>query len=78
MRRHIGLLVAGAMLCAQSLLAQPAARKDLQVFNDISTTVNRYAYFTIFDDVRAEVSGGVVTLEGKVTTSRSEWRRWTA
>lgn len=67
MRQHIGLVVAGVMLCAQSLLAQPAARKDLQVFNDISTTVSRYAYFTIFDDVRADVSGGVVTLEGKVT-----------
>lgn len=67
MTRHIGLFVAAVMLCAQSALAQPAERKDLQVFNDISTTVNRYAYFTIFDDVRADVSGGVVTLEGKVT-----------
>ncbi len=67
MTRHIGLFVAGVMLCAQSVMAQPAERKDLQVFNDIATTVNRYAYFTIFDDVRAEVRGGVVTPDGKVT-----------
>ncbi len=67
MTRHIGLFVAGVMLCAQSVLAQAAERKDLQVFNDISTAVNRYAYFTIFDDVRAEVQSGVVTLDGKVT-----------
>ena len=67
MTRHIGLFVAGIMLCAQSVMAQPAERKNLQVLNDISTTVNRYAYFTIFDDVRAEVRNGVVTLDGWVT-----------
>ena len=42
-------------------------RKDLQVFNDISTSVNRYTQFTIFDDVSASVKDGVVTLTGKVT-----------
>ncbi len=67
MTRQLGVLIAGLVLCAQSAMAQPAERKDLQVFNDISTTVNRYSYFTIFDDVRAEVRGGVVTLDGKVT-----------
>lgn len=67
MRTHIGLFVAGLMLCAQSVMAQPAERKDLQVFNDVATSVNRYAWFTIFDDVSAEVKDGVVTLQGKVT-----------
>ena len=67
MTRQIGLFMAGVLFCAQGALAQPAERKDLQVFNDISKTVNRYAYFTVFDDVRAEVNGGVVTLDGKVT-----------
>lgn len=67
MTKHVGLFVAGLLLCAQGVLAQPAERKDLQVFNDISKAVNRYAYFTIFDDVNVEVRGGIVTLEGKVT-----------
>ena len=42
-------------------------RKDLQIANDISAAVNRYAYFTIFDDVTVEVREGIVTLGGKVT-----------
>jgi hyperosmotically inducible protein len=62
----LGLLVAGLALSAQTATAQ-VERKDLQVFNDISSTVNRYAYFTIFDDVSANVENGVVTLTGKVT-----------
>ena len=42
-------------------------RKDLQVFNDISKAVTRYAQFTIFDSVDASVKDGVVTLTGRVT-----------
>ena len=42
-------------------------RKDLQVFNDISKTVTRYAHFTVFDNVDAAVKDGVVTLTGQVT-----------
>ena len=42
-------------------------RKDLQVFKDVATSVNRYTQFTIFDDVSASVKDGVVTLTGKVT-----------
>jgi hyperosmotically inducible protein len=63
----MALLVAGLVLCAQSALAQPPERKDLQVFNDVAKTVNQYARFTIFDDIGAEVNNGVVTLHGKVT-----------
>jgi len=40
---------------------------NLQVFNDVSKTVQRYSYFTIFDAVHASVVDGVVTLDGKVT-----------
>ena len=40
---------------------------NLAVFNDVSKTVQRYAFFTIFDSVRASVAEGVVTLSGKVT-----------
>jgi osmotically-inducible protein OsmY len=42
-------------------------RKDLQVFNDVAKSVNRYVHFTIFDDVNAKVVDGVVTLTGRVT-----------
>ena len=53
------------LLLGSTAFAQP--RKDLQVFNDVSRQVQRYVYFTIFDDVRASVDQGVVTLSGKVT-----------
>ena len=67
MRKQAGILAAALLLCAQAALAQPAERKDLQVFNDVAKAVNRYEQFTIFDDVSANVKNGVVTLEGKVT-----------
>jgi hyperosmotically inducible protein len=64
------LYVGGALLIvlatASPVLAQEA-RKDLQVFNDVSAAVVRYASFTIFDDVGADVTSGVVVLSGKVT-----------
>ena len=61
-----------AVLALAFALTAPTAfaqveRKNLQVFNDISKTVNRYVYFTIFDDVSANVDNGVATLTGKVT-----------
>jgi hyperosmotically inducible periplasmic protein len=52
------------------LLVGPAAaqeRKPLQIFNDVSTSVQRYAQFTIFDDISASIDHGVVTLTGRVT-----------
>jgi osmotically-inducible protein OsmY len=54
-------------LSAQGALAADFGRKNLQVFNDVSTAVNRYERFTVFDDVSAGVKDGVVTLTGKVT-----------
>ena len=67
MRKQAGVFAAALLLCAQAALAQPAQRKDLQVFNDVAKAVNRYEQFTIFDDISANVKDGVVTLEGKVT-----------
>ena len=67
MRKQVGLFAAALLLCAQGVFAQPAERKDLQVFNDVAKAVNRYERFTIFDDISADVKNGVVTLEGKVT-----------
>jgi osmotically-inducible protein OsmY len=42
-------------------------RENYDVFKDVSTQVNRYVNFTVFDDVSASVSEGVVTLSGHVT-----------
>jgi hyperosmotically inducible protein len=47
--------------------AGASQRHDTQVFRDIASQVNRYSFFTIFDDVNASVEDGVVTLTGKVT-----------
>jgi osmotically-inducible protein OsmY len=66
MKTKLAVLVASMLLFAGSSWAQ-GERKDLQVFNDISKTVNRYSLFTIFDDVNASVENGNVTLTGKVT-----------
>jgi len=67
MLRKVFVLVLGVMLTAATALASGADRKNLQVFNDVAQSVNRYARFTIFDDVSAGVKDGVVTLTGKVT-----------
>ncbi len=58
--------LAVVLMAATPALAQ-AERKDLQVFNDVSRAVLRYASFTIFDEVAADVTDGVVTLHGRVT-----------
>ena len=67
MMRTLALLAAGLTLSAHVALADTVPRKDLQVFNDVAKSVNRYTQFTIFDDVSASVRDGVVTLTGKVT-----------
>ena len=66
MRTRLGVLVTTLLLISGSAWAQDE-RKNLQVFNDISATVNNYSFFTIFDDVSANVENGTVTLTGKVT-----------
>jgi hyperosmotically inducible periplasmic protein len=61
---------AAVILSANVGWAAPLAtveRKDLQVAKDVATSVQRYAQFTIFDDVSAHVEDGAVTLTGKVT-----------
>jgi hyperosmotically inducible protein len=61
----VSVMVVVGLLLSGTAFAQP--RKDLQVFNDVARQVQRYVYFTIFDDVGASVDQGVVTLTGKVT-----------
>ncbi len=67
MKTRLGFLVAALALLTHTVAAQSAGRKDVQVFQDVSAAVNRYVYFTIFDDVSARVHNGEVTLTGKVT-----------
>lgn len=64
MRKVLVLLAVFALLAAT---ASAQERKNLQVFNDIAKQVQRYVYFTIFDDVNASIDHGVVTLTGRVT-----------
>ena len=52
---------------AAPAFGQTAERKDLQVFNDIATQVNRYTQLTIFDSISASVNEGRVVLSGWVT-----------
>jgi len=67
MTKRMLALMAGFALSATVAFADTGDRKDLQVFNDISKTVNRYAHFTVFDNVDASIKNGVVTLTGQVT-----------
>jgi len=55
------------MALSANIALADTSRKDAQVFKDISTSVNRYVHFTIFDDVSANVKDGIVTLTGRVT-----------
>jgi len=61
----LGLALSGNAAFAGSI--GTAERKDFQVRNDVAAAVNRYVYFTIFDDISASVKDGIVTLSGKVT-----------
>jgi len=58
-----------ALLLAHAAFAAnvPAERKDFQIWKDVSTSVQRYVHFTIFDDISASVKDGAVTLTGNVT-----------
>src|SRR5688572_7658885 len=59
----------GAWVVAMALAAGTAfaAGPDDRVMENVVKQVNRYVYFTIFDDISASVDNGVVTLGGKVT-----------
>jgi osmotically-inducible protein OsmY len=46
--------------------AAPASG-NLQVFRGVQDKILKYPHFTIFDNVNAQVTDGVVTLTGKVT-----------
>ena len=60
-------LMAFALVLTMAGASYAQERKDLQIFNDISTQVNRYTQFTIFDSIDAGVDEGNVVLSGWVT-----------
>jgi hyperosmotically inducible protein len=63
--RFVFLLVVVLMSTAAVAAAEPDS--DHRIFKNVASRVLRYSHFTIFDDVRAAVDEGVVTLSGKVT-----------
>ena len=65
MKNVVALLFAFVLTSAGAASAQE--RKDLQIFRDVSDSVNRYTQFTIFDSVDAAVTQGHVVLGGWVT-----------
>lgn len=67
MKTRLLAMVTVLALAAPAAFAAQTERKDLQIFNDVAKAVNGYTQFTIFDDISADVTNGVVTLTGKVT-----------
>ena len=63
----LSLVAIGLALSTTVAAADAGDRKNLDVFKDIQKSVNRYAQFTIFDDVSMTVKDGLVTLSGRVT-----------
>ena len=64
-KRH--MLMAFALVLVTTGAGYAQERKDLQIFNDISTQVNRYTQFTIFDSIDGRIDDGHVVLTGWVT-----------
>jgi osmotically-inducible protein OsmY len=61
------LLPVALMLSLWASAAVADEKKDFRIGTEVSAAVNRYPYFTIFDDITIYVQDGVVTLGGKVT-----------
>jgi osmotically-inducible protein OsmY len=56
------------LVLGSTLVFADPERKPLQIIEDIQTQVNRYSYFTIFDDINVAIDEhGVVALTGQVT-----------
>ena len=66
---RLAAVAAVVLLSSASAFADTGDAK-LQLFKDIQKQVNRYAYFTIFDDVEIGIEDdGVVFLTGNVTNT---------
>ena len=60
-------LIALALVVTLTGTSDAQERKDLQIFNDVSSQVTRYTQFTIFDSIDGSVTDGHVVLSGWVT-----------
>lgn len=67
MKLRVPLAVAAMLLCFTSSLAAARAQAD-DLAAAVARSVTSYTRYTVFDDVRAQLDGTVVTLTGKVTT----------
>lgn len=61
------LFLSGLLVLGLAGSSAAADRSNFDIYRDVTRQVTGYAYFTIFDNVRANVDNGVVTLTGKVT-----------
>jgi hyperosmotically inducible protein len=60
-------LLATMLVLGFASVTSAQAHTNMELFRDVSTQINRYVHFTIFDSVSANVDDGFVTLSGKVT-----------
>ncbi len=61
------LLLSATLMLGLAGQSWAADRTNYDIYKDVTRQVTGYAFFTIFDNIRADVSNGVVTLTGKVT-----------
>jgi hyperosmotically inducible protein len=61
------LLTAALLIGVLGAPARAAGTENLQLFRDVQKQVLGYSWFSIFDNVEAQVNDGVVVLHGKVT-----------
>jgi osmotically-inducible protein OsmY len=72
-RRMFSFIVVCAFLAAPAFAASArpvdarASASDQLIADRIGEHINRYVFYTIFDDVQGRVDNGLVTLTGKVT-----------
>ena len=64
MKFGIVLAAVVTLVCAPLATAQPRTEP---LPTEIARSVTTYSRYTVFDDVRAHIDGGTVTLSGKVT-----------
>jgi hyperosmotically inducible periplasmic protein len=69
MLRHVAIAAFVVSLLPVAVFAQaaPVDRRDAAIFKDVAKQVSGYTRFTVFDDIQASVTQGVVCLYGKVT-----------
>lgn len=61
------LIATLAIACLTAPALADVPTENLQIFKDVARQVRTYTSFTVFDDVRASVADGEVTLQGRVT-----------